>query len=402
MRHALSAAAERHGWMSQERAIYGSRIVFAFGVWYQGVVVTLRKKIDINLALQGGGAHGAFTWGVLDRLLEDDKITFRWVSATSAGAVNAVALAAGLAEGSREKARKKMFLIWQAIHKAGVPDFTRLNPFLNGFTPQTQLSNMASLWSPYEFNPLGFDPLRRLINEHVDFAAIRAYAPMELLISATHVETGRARLFRRNEITVDTVLASACLPTLHHAVEIDGAAYWDGGFSANPDLVTVGADSPCADTLLVMVAPRTQSDLPKSAKDISAHTYRLAFNAPLSRDVDIITAVRETSGSLLAKGRLAPLIKHRFHLIDGGPVTGALNPETSVQPDWNMITYLHGAGREHAEKWLEASRGSVGRRETIDLGQHFFPAVDTEHRETASASGRRKSAKRDVAVKSVV
>ncbi len=354
----------------------------------------MRKKADINLALQGGGAHGAFTWGVLDRLLEDDKLTFHWVSATSAGAVNAVALAAGLAEGSRDKAREKLFKIWQAIHKAGVPDLTRLNPFLNGFTGQKSLTQMASMWSPYEFNPLGFDPLRRLITEHVDFDLIHAKSPIELLIAATHVPTGRARLFRRDEITVEAVLASACLPTLHHAVEIDGAPYWDGGFSANPDLVTLGAESPVADTLLVMVAPRTNEERPTTANDISIHTNRLTFNAPLLRDVEIITAVRETTGSLLAKGRLAPLTKHRFHMIDGGPVTGALNPETSVKPDWGMMTYLHGAGRDHADKWLEASRGAIGRHETVDLSRHFFPKVEGGAQAQVIGAGRRASGKR--------
>lgn len=334
----------------------------------------MRKSIDINLALQGGGAHGAFTWGVLDRLLEDARINFSWISATSAGAVNAVALAAGLAEGSREKAREKLFSVWQAVHKAGVPDLTRLNPFLNGFVRPNQLtSHMASLWSPYEFNPLGFDPLRNLIEEHVDFDLLRTRSPVELMIAATHVSTGRARLFRHNEITVEAVLASACLPMLHHAVEIDGAAYWDGGFSANPDLVTLGSESPTGDTLLVMVAPRTNDTLPTTTRDISNHANRLTFNAPLMRDVEIISAVRETAGSLLVKGRFAPLCRHRFHLIDGGTITASLGPETTVKPDWNTMTYLHGAGRDHAEKWLSTSRASVGRHETVDLASYFFP-----------------------------
>ncbi|MBY0561750.1 patatin-like phospholipase family protein [Hyphomicrobium sp.] len=331
------------------------------------------KSAYINLALQGGGAHGAFTWGVLDRLLEDDTLQFGWISATSAGAVNAVALAAGLAEGSRDKAREKMYKIWHAIHNAAIPDLTRLNPFLNGLVRTTHL---ASMLSPYEFNPLGFDPLRRLLTEHVDFELIRAKSPVELLIAATHVATGRARLFREHEITVDAVLASACLPVMHHAVEIDGAAYWDGGFSANPDLVTLASESPIGDTLLVMVAPRANAKLPTTARDISIHASRLTFNAPLVRDIEVITAVRETSGVLLAKGRLAPLCRHRFHLIDGGPVTGALNPETTLKPDWDIITYLHGAGREYADKWLNVARSAVGRLETVDLVNYFFPPVE--------------------------
>ena len=335
----------------------------------------MRKKVKINLALQGGGAHGAFTWGVLDRLLEEPDIEFGWISAASAGAVNAVALAAGLAEGSRDHARTKLFKIWEAVHKSGVPDLAKLNPFLNGFSRPTSMAQIATMWSPYEFNPLGFDPLRRLITDHVDFELIRRASHVELLIAATHVPTGRSRLFRRNELTVEAVLASACLPTLHHAVEIDGAAYWDGGYSANPDLVTLASESPVQDTLLVMVSPRTNGELPTTARDIANHTNRLTFNAPLIRDIEIITAVRETAGSILPKGRLAGLAKHRFHIIDGGEITGALSPESTFKPDWNVMTYLHGAGREHTENWLAASGKEVGRAETVDLARDFFPGI---------------------------
>ena len=198
-----------------------------------------RRHQKINLALQGGGAHGAFTWGVLDRLLEDQAIEIGWISATSAGAVNAVAVAAGLADGSRDAARANLRRVWEAVYNAGVPDLLRLNPFLYGLSRSSSMAQVASLWSPYDFNPLGFDPLRRLLMETVDFDKLRAKSPVELLIAATEVATGKARLFRRAGITVDAVCASCCLPTLHHAVEIDGAAYWDGGFSANPDLVTL-------------------------------------------------------------------------------------------------------------------------------------------------------------------
>lgn len=334
----------------------------------------LRKKVHINLALQGGGAHGAFTWGVLDRLLEDPNINFGWISATSAGSVNAVGLVAGLLEGTREHARHKLFKIWEAVHKAGIPDLAKLNPFFGGLANQPAL-NLASMWSPYEFNPLGFDPLRRLLKEHVDFDAIREKSEIELLIAATHVSTGRCKLFRRHELSVEAVLASSCLPTLHHAVQIDGQAYWDGGYSANPDLVTLASESPFMDSLLIMVSPRNNSALPTTARDIANHTNRLTFNAPLLRDIEVIGAVRETVGSVLPKGRLAALAKHRFHVVDGGDVTGTLNPDTSVNPDWNVMTYLHGAGRDHAEKWLATARHDVGRLETVDLAQHFFPPV---------------------------
>ena len=354
----------------------------------------MRNKVKINLALQGGGAHGAYTWGVLDRLLEEPDISFGWISAASAGTVNAVAMAAGLAHGSHDRARANLFKIWEAVHKSGVPDLAKLNPFLNGFSRPASMAQIATMWSPYEFNPLGFDPLRRLITDHVDFELIRTKSPVELLIAATHVSTGRARLFRRHELTVEAVLASACLPTLHHAVEIEGAAYWDGGYSANPDLVTLASESPVGDTLLVMVSPRDNNLLPTTARDIANHTNRLTFNAPLLRDIEIITAVRETAGSIMPKGRLAGLARHRFHVIDGGGVTGALNPETTIKPDWNVMTYLHGAGRDSADKWLSANRDEIGRTETFDLAGQFFPGISVNDSPHVIAAGPRGRAKK--------
>lgn len=352
------------------------------------------KRTSINLALQGGGVHGAFTWGVLDRLLDDDRLEIGWISATSAGAVNAVALAAGLAEGSRQRAREKLYQIWEAVHKAGVPDLTRLNPFLYGLSRSNSAAHVASLWSPYEFNPLGFDPLRRILTEFVDFDALRAKCPVELLIAATHVPTGRARIFRTKDLTIEAVLASACLPTVHHAVQIEGAAYWDGGFSANPDLVTLALDSPINDTLLVLLNPLVKEEHPMTVRDISNHANRLTFNAPLLRDIEIISAVRATAGALMPKGRLAPLARHRFHLIDAGPITGVMNPETTMKPDWGLITYLHGAGRVEAQKWLTQTRADVGKRETVDLDSYFLSSAIGQSGQSDDAARKAANAKR--------
>ena len=312
---------------------------------------------------------------MLDRILDEERLELGWISATSAGAVNAVALAAGLAEGSPQKAHEKLYKVWDAVYKAGVPDLMRLNPFLHGLSNSKSMAQAASLWSPYEFNPLGFDPLRRILTEHVDFAALRSGAGPRLMIAATHVPTGRARIFRHDELTVEVVLASACLPTVHHAVQIEGASYWDGGFSANPDLVNLGIESPVHDTLLVLLNPLVQNELPTTVRDISNHANQITFNAPLLRDVEIISAVRETAGNQLPKGRYAPLARHRFHLVDAGPVTGALSPETAMQADWSLMTYLHGAGRDAAGQWLAASLNDVGKRETTDLVRYFLPSL---------------------------
>jgi NTE family protein len=346
----------------------------------------LAKRVSLNLALQGGGAHGAFTWGVLDRLLEDAAIDFTSISATSAGAVNAVALASGLTEGSREKARERLFKVWQAVHQSGVPDLSRFNMFFGSLGRSSQLPSMATMWSPYEFNPLGFDPLRRLLSEHVDFDAIRQASPIKLYVAATHVATGRARLFREHEITIEAVLASACLPTIHHAVDIDGQMFWDGGYSANPDLITLATNSDTGDTLIVLVAPRVSNDHPTTSRDIAMRANRMQFNAPLLKDIEVILAVRETAGTIISKGRYASLNSHRFHLIDGGEVTSNLNPETVIKPDWSTMQYLHGAGRSHADDWLKVNRRRIGRKETIDLEAHFFGDIPVAQTVAADVS----------------
>ncbi len=338
---------------------------------------TLARTKRINLALQGGGAHGAFTWGVLDHLLEQDTVEIGWISAASAGAVNAVAVASGLAEGGREGARAKLRQLWEAVYKAGVPDFIRLNPVLSSLGTLPAVSGMAKMFSPYEFNPLGFDPLRRLLTETIDFDRLRAASPVELLIAATDVGTGRPRFFRCHELTVEAVLASACLPTLHHAVEIEGRAYWDGGFSANPDIVRLALESPIGDTLIVLLNPTNVSGTPTRLEDIAAQTSRLTFNAPLMRDIEIIEAVREAEGGWLQRRfkrptRLSSLAQHRFHLIEAGRHTAGLPAGSKMKPDWGLFTYLHGAGRTEAYKWLDGSRSRIGRQSTVDLKARFL------------------------------
>jgi NTE family protein len=362
-----------------------------------------RRNIRLNLALQGGGAHGAFTWGVLDRLLEDDELDIGWVSATSAGAVNAVALAAGLIAGGKAGAREKLRHMWEGVHTAGVPDLMRLNPFLYGLSRTPHLAQMASLWSPYEFNPLGFDPLRRLLEAEIDFDKLRASSPIELLIAATEVATGRARLFRTSEIAIEAVLASACLPTLHHAVEIDGVAYWDGGFSANPDIKTLAMESSVDDTLIVQLNPLVRATLPTGVREISLHANRLAFNAPLKREIELIETVRECSKWWLgtARGPYGRLATHRFHLIEAGRHTSSLSPDSTMKPDWALLNYLFNAGRDEAEKWLARHRSAVGRRSSVDLKARFLahegPDVGARPKKAAKKQrGRQKAVVTDI------
>jgi NTE family protein len=334
------------------------------------------RQSRINLALQGGGAHGAFTWGVLDRMLEDETLDIGWISGTSAGAVNAVAVAAGLVEGGRAGARAKLSAVWEAVAKAGVPDLLRFNPFLAGMSRSGALANMATMFSPYEFNPMGFDPLRRLLEAHIDFAVLRSTTGPELLIAATEVESGITRLFRRGELTVESVLASACLPTVHHAVEIDGEAYWDGGFSANPDMLTLARQSPVGDTLIIQLNALEKPGQPKSTREIAGQVNQITFNQPYVREIEMIEAIRTMhAGWRRMRGDdYSRIARHRFHLIDAGRYTAGLSAESKGKPEVQLLLYLRDAGRSEAAKWFERHRPDVGRRATVDLGAHMRAA----------------------------
>jgi NTE family protein len=337
-----------------------------------------KRQCAINLALQGGGVHGAFTWGVLDRLLEEEQsLRLAWISATSAGAVNAAALASGLAHGGQAQARRTLRTVWEAVQEAGVPDLMRFNPFLRGLGRPSSLAPVAALLSPYDFNPLGFDPLRRILTEHIDFERIRAFSGIELLIAATDVSTGAKRLFRRSELTVEAVLASACLPTIHHAVEIEGRAYWDGGFSANPDLVTLADESPTGDTLLVLLNGFDQPGVPRSAREIAGAVSHITFNQPLRRDIEQIEAARAASDlGWWGRARTSSqrLAKHRFHLIEAGHHTAILSADSKIQPDRTTISRLFLAGHTETAKWLERHGTAIGRRNTVDLADHLGKA----------------------------
>lgn len=340
-----------------------------------------KRGVRVNLALQGGGAHGAFTWGVLDRLLDETSIDFGWISGTSAGAVNAVAFASGLAKGGRAGARDVLRAVWEGVIEAGVPDLLRLNPFLYGMTRSAAAGQVASLFSPYEINPLGFDPLRKLVTQHIDFERLREFPDIELLIAATDVATGRPRLFRRAELTVEAVLASACLPTVHHAVEIDGRAYWDGGFSANPELMTVVTDSPAEDTLIVALNPVEKPSVPRSAREIAFDVNRITFNQPYLRDIADIVALQSEAprGWLRRGGRAARFRRHRFHLIEAGRHTGSLSPETKMRPDRAVLTQLHHAGREETRRWIGRTAGQLGKASTVDLAAKYLSPLAPLH-----------------------
>ncbi len=358
-------------------------------------VTILRQRSTtrrINLALQGGGAHGAFTWGVLDRLLEDPLIEFGWISGTSAGALNGVALASGLARGGRDVARATLAGLWAGVAGASVPDLVKMNPLFAGSWATMQhskaLAQMASLFSPYELNPFGADPLRKLLAAHIDIDAILSHAGPELLIAATDVATGRPRLFRRPEMSLDAILASACLPAMQQAVEIDGRAYWDGGYSANPDLQTLAAESPVGDTLVVQLMPLVRPGRPTTVQEIKHQINHLAFVRPYVQELEAIETLRridrETTmrTAWIAKvmpqrtvpelsGRDRAIAKHRFHLIDAGRFTSRLPADTMGRPEAALLTKLFSAGRNEAGKWLDRSGCEIGVNDTAAFGERL-------------------------------
>lgn len=351
-----------------------------------------KRRRRLNLALQGGGAHGAFTWGVLDTLLDDDDIEIGWLSGTSAGAVNALAVAHGLAHGDRQLGRNALAAIWQSVEQAGVPDLLRNLPFFSSFAKAASMTNITSLLSPYDFNPLGFDPLRDILEQHIDFEAVRRNCPVELMIAATDVATGHARLFRKADVSPDVVLASACLPNLHRAVRIGNRHYWDGGFSANPALVDLAVESPVGDSLLVLLNPTRVASLPRSPSEIEDRVNTITFNQSLLRDVkEIVAAQSERRGWFSNRESLrARLGAHRFHLIAAGRHTAGLTGESKALPDNGVLTYLHGAGRLEALRWLKSNKTSIGRRDTAHLGPVFLgdvkepdglPVVSADHDE---------------------
>ncbi len=323
----------------------------------------------INLALQGGGAHGAFTWGVLDRLLEDGRTFFEGVSGTSAGAFNAVALAAGLQEGGAQGARDKLEALWRAAS-----DAARLSPLRGSRSSQVAFDLMSRMVSPYQFNPMDLNPLRGLLEDAIDFPALRRGAPVRLFVAATEVASGRARVFETREISVDVVLASACLPQLHHAVKIGRHHYWDGGFSANPAILPVIEACETPDTLIVQLNPDRDSELPTRAGEISARMMRLTFNQPFRREIETIELCRRVAREGIAVGgRLRRRVKrHRFHLIEAAPYTKDLEEHSRLTPEWDLLCHLRDCGRRAAEAWMKKQHREVGYNSTVDLAQKFL------------------------------
>lgn len=333
-----------------------------------------RRVPSLSLALQGGGAHGAFTWGVLDALLEDGRFALDAVSATSAGAINAVALAQGLMDGGRDGARAALARLWHTIAGRQALDLLLVGSAQSpGLAPAARLfMQWAGLLSPQQFNPLGLDPLREVLSEQIDFERLRARRPLQLFIAATHANSGRLRVFDETELTVDCVLASACLPTLQRPVVIDGEPYWDGAYSANPalfPLVTAGA----VDLLIVMLCPLVHAQTPQTPEDIRARALEFTFNAGFLREASLLAqACAEARASAWPFGRLERrLVRLHTHLIDAHDSVIGLSHESRLIAHLPFLEHLRDLGRERSQRWLAEHARHVGRRSSADLAQLF-------------------------------
>lgn len=355
-------------------------------------VLTKGEAVPVNLALQGGGSHGAFTWGVLDRLLEDGRLTFPAISGTSAGAVNAVALAHGWAEDGRDGARQKLHDVWRRIGLKGRFSPIQRNPWdkvwgnwsVENTVGYNWLEALSRTISPAMANPFGHNPLREVINAEIDFDLIAGKCEVDLFIAATNVETGQLRLFVNSELNANVIAASTCLPTLFSAVEIDGEHYWDGGYGANPALFPLRDTNDCPDLLLVQVNPIVRRGVPKTARAIQNRLDEITFNATLLRELRDIAAFR----NLIAAGKLDPdAVKvQRFHRIDGDSHLDELSASSKASAEWEFLLHLRDLGRAAAEDWMIGCIDRVGSEETFDL-----PALTKDGR--LSQPYRRKQAK---------
>lgn len=340
---------------------------------------TSDKTRTINLALQGGGAHGAFTWGVLDRLLDEHELAFEGVSATSAGAMNAAAFAYGLALDGREGARKALTDYWRRVSEAARRGPLQPSPIDRmmadhklSWSPIFSLIGFVTrMLSPYQFNPANYNPLREVVEQSIDFRVLRhSDCPVKLFLSATNVRTGKVKVFEGDEISVDAVMASACLPTMFHAVEIDGEAYWDGGYMGNPALFPLIYNCHSADIVIVHINPLFRNEVPRSADDILNRINEISFNSSLMREMRAVSFVTK----LVAQKRIVDGgLKHMLiHSISDDRFMGALTPTSKYNADWDFLIYLRDQGRKCADDWLADNFCKLGVASSVDVEKLYL------------------------------
>ena len=335
-------------------------------------------KKRINVALQGGGAHGAFTWGVLDRLAQEHRIYMTGFSGTSAGAMNGVVFVDGFIKGSRQGAIDAMREFWRRTSMTT----DAWNPFRQSqwdkYVGNWNLDGQPLYWvfdmitrmlSPYELNPLNVNPLKDILTELVDFEALRARDDIRVFVTATNVETNKSRVFESHELTVDVLLASACLPLLFQAVEIDGAHYWDGGYIGNPSVYPLIHNTDCDDLVIIQVNPINRPGVPRTSREILNRINEISFNATLMREMRSVATVTKMieDGSV----NLPHYRRLRVHAIEAEAEMAALGASSKLNPDWDFLCHLHDVGQRAADQWLDANLENVGVRSTIDIHEKY-------------------------------
>ncbi|MEM6903344.1 MAG: patatin-like phospholipase family protein [Pseudomonadota bacterium] len=338
-----------------------------------------RNTKSINVALQGGGAHGAFTWGVLDTLLADDRLVIEGISGTSAGAMNAVVMADGYQRAGTEGAREALHAFWTEVSRQAAMSPLQRNPIQQlfgtdwnldhspGFVAMDLLSRVAS---PYDLNPANINPLRNLLRDNIDFERVRCCSAFRIFITATNVHTGRAKVFEREELDVDRVLASTCLPQMFQAVEIDGVPYWDGGYMGNPSLWPLFANCESNDILIVQINPIERNDTPKTASEINNRINEITFNSSLQRELRAIDFVAR----LIEEGRLAhndDYERMMIHRIYDEAAFAELNASSKMNAELGFLHHLFETGRRQATTWLEAHYDDLGKQSTVDIRAMF-------------------------------
>jgi NTE family protein len=335
-----------------------------------------RKKSDrepllVDFALQGGGAHGAFTWGVLDRLLEETDLQIDGISGTSAGAMNAAVLADGYAEGGAAGARAALEVFWRKIS-----DAARFSPFQRGpldillgrwtldHSPAfITMDLIARLVSPYDLNPGGYNPLREILADCVHFERLTG-GSIKIFVNATNVRTGRGRIFRNAEITPDVLLASACLPQLFQAIDIDGEPYWDGGYSGNPSITPLILECSSRDTILVPINPIERPGTPRTAREIADRLNEVAFNAVTLKELKMIALLREVADPGKCQGALWG--EMRIHAVRN-PTMLSLGYSSKLNAEWPFLEMLRDEGRRAADEFLKAHRPDLGKKSSLNL-----------------------------------
>ncbi len=336
-----------------------------------------REKKSINLALQGGGSHGAFTWGVIDRLLDEKQLTVEAISATSAGAINAALFTYGMAQGDREEARQLLEEFWMRISQAA--SLTPIQPTMLEKMFGTDLSMSPSfmmldyltrVFSPTQLNIFDINPLRDALEDMVDFSVIRKSAKNKLFVNATNVMTGKIKVFRTEEMMLDMLLASACLPFLFRTVEVEGTPYWDGGYSGNPALFPLIYDCACKDVMVVQINPVNIQEAPVTAADILDRVNEISFNATLMREVRAIDFVSR----LIDSGNVSEneYKNMKIHVIEAEDIMAGLGHASKFNADREFLLHLRDIGRQAADDWLTAHYDAIGKRSSIDVREYFL------------------------------